>query len=53
MPSTTKKRATKTNHLPAMMHSTLREGLIKTGQSSSSYDVKWGRFKPDRRFNVD
>ena len=34
-------------------HSTLREGLNKIGQSSPSYDEKWGRFKPDRRFNVD
>ncbi len=34
-------------------HSTLREGLIKTETSKSSYDEKWGRFKPNRRFNVD
>ena len=31
----------------------LREGLIKTKRDSSSYDKKWGRFKPNRRLNVD
>ena len=33
--------------------SMLREGLIKTDISLLSYDKKWGRFIPDRRFNVD
>ena len=34
-------------------HTTLREGLIKTGGQLPSYDKKWGRFTPERRFNVD
>ena len=34
-------------------HTTLREGLIKTGKSSPNYNEKWGRFKTNRRFNVD
>ena len=50
-----KKRANKTNFLPGMIgwHATLREGLIKTGNMKPSYDNKWGRFRPSRRFNVD
>jgi hypothetical protein len=34
-------------------HSTLREGLIKTGRTKAHYDSKWGRFRPSRRYNVD
>ena len=50
-----KKRANKTNFLPGMIgwHVTLREGLIKTGNTKPSYDNKWRRFRPSRRFNVD
>ena len=33
-------------------HTTLREGLIKTGSNLPYYDKKWGRFTPNRRFNV-
>lgn len=43
----------KKNRSPACYHVILREGLIKTGISSLSYDKKWGRFTPDCRFNVD
>ena len=28
-------------------------GLIKTGPNLPYYDPKWGRYTPDRRFNVD
>ena len=40
-----KKRANKTNFLPGMIgwHATLREGLIKTGNTKPSYDNKWGK----------
>ena len=31
----------------------MREGLIKAGSSLPYYDTKWGRFTPERRFNVD
>ncbi len=31
----------------------LREGLIKTGSQKPNYDSKWGRFPPEKRFNVD
>eukprot|EP00795_Rhopilema_esculentum_P014944 gene14944-biopygen848 len=50
-----KKRAEKTSFLPGMIgwHTTLREGLIKTGNAKPSYDSKWGRFRPSKRFNVD
>ena len=50
-----KKRANKTSFLPGMIgwHATLRKGLIKTGNTKPSYDKKWGRFRPSRRFNVD
>ena len=50
-----KKRVDKTSFLPKVLkwHSLLREGLIKTKRDSSSYDKKWGRFKPNRRLNVD
>ena len=34
-------------------HCQIREGLIKTGAILPYYDVKWGRYTPDRRFNVD
>ena len=34
-------------------HTTLREGLIKTGGQLPYYDKKWGRFELKRRFNVD
>ena len=40
---------------PALMkwYSNLREKLIKSGCSKSSFDKKWGRFPPDKRLNVD
>ena len=40
---------------PALMkwHSNLREKLIKSACSKSTYDKKWGRFPPDKRLNVD
>ena len=34
-------------------HTTLPEGLIKTGGQLPYYDKKWGRFEPKRRSNVD
>ena len=34
-------------------HTTLCEGLIKTGGQLPYYDKKWERFEPKRRFNVD
>ena len=34
-------------------HAQLREGVIKSGNEKSLYDAKWGRFAPNRRFNVD
>ena len=42
-------------HTPALMkwHSSLREGLVKTGANLPQYDRQWGRFPPDKRFNVD
>ena len=33
-------------------HVTLRERLIKTGRNDK-YDLKFGRFLPTQRFNVD
>ena len=39
-----KKTVNKLSHLPNMMtwHTTLREGLIKTGSHLPYYDTKWG-----------
>ena len=34
-------------------HASLRERLIRTGQSNAQYDQKWGYFKPSQRYNVD
>ena len=34
-------------------HTKLREGIIKTGPNLPFYDSKFGRYSPDRRFNVD
>ena len=34
-------------------HASLRERLIRTGQSNAQYDQKWGCFKPSQRCNVD
>ena len=50
-----KKTVNKLSHLPKLMtwHTTLREGLKKTGSHLPYYDTKWGRFTPERRFNVD
>ena len=50
-----KKTVNTLSHLPKLMtwHTTLREGLIKTGSHLAYYDTKWGRFTPERRFNVD
>ena len=31
----------------------LREKLVKSGSEKPTYDKKWGRFKPPKRFNVD
>ena len=33
-------------------HANTHETLIKTG-ASDGYDLKWGRFLPSQRFNVD
>ena len=33
-------------------HAIMRERLLRTGLNDS-YDNKWGRFKPNQRFNVD
>ena len=33
-------------------HALTRERLLRTG-FNDSYDEKWGRFKPDQRFNID
>ena len=45
----------KSSYLGSIMrwYLTLREGRIKTETSKPSYDENWGRFKPNRRFNVD
>ena len=50
-----KKTFNKLSHLPKLMtwHTTLREGLIKTGSHLPYYDTEWGRFTSERRFNVD
>lgn len=34
-------------------HGNLREKLVKSGSKEETYDKKWGRFKPSKRFNVD
>ena len=34
-------------------HTTLRERCVRTGALEPIYDIKWGRFRPDRRFNDD
>ena len=34
-------------------HASLRERLIRTGQSNAQYDQKWGCLKPSQRYNVD
>ena len=34
-------------------HATTRERLVRTAGKSSSYDQKWGHYKPEQRFNVD
>ena len=34
-------------------HLNFRETLIKSQSSDPNYDKKWGRFKPNQRFNVD
>ena len=34
-------------------HATTRERLVRTAGSSTSYDPKWGYYKPEERFNVD
>ena len=34
-------------------HSTVQERLVWMGAGSESYEVKWGRFPPSQRFNVD
>ena len=49
-----KKQLDKYIYLPKIMkwHTLLREGLIKTHKNKLTYDPKWGRFKPNRRFNV-
>ena len=50
-----KKRQDKQYFVPKIIkwHSTLRGGLIKTGRDKPGYDAKWGRFGPEKRFNVD
>ena len=50
-----KKQVDRSKHLPDFMkfHTQLREGVIKSGNERASYDAKWGRFAPNRRFNVD
>ena len=50
-----KKTVNKLSHLPKLMtwHTILRKDLIKTGSHLPYYDTKWGRFTPERRFNVD
>jgi hypothetical protein len=50
-----KKQKPKASYTGALMkfHCELREGLIKSGRNLPHYDQKWGRFKPDCRFNVD
>lgn len=34
-------------------HTTLCEGLIKMGSHLPYHDIKWERFTPERRCNVD
>ena len=34
-------------------HATYREKCIRTGEDNSSYQSKWGRFKPIERLNID
>ena len=34
-------------------HATLRERGIRTGAAQADYDVKWGRYLPHQRLNVD
>lgn len=34
-------------------HATTRERLVRTAGKSTSYDPKWGHYKPEERFNVD
>ena len=50
-----KKQVDRSKYLPEMIkfHTQLREGVIKSGNEKSSYDAKWGRFAPNRRFNVE
>ena len=50
-----KKNVNKSALAPELMqwHCTLREGLVKTRSNKDSYNVKWGRFQPEQRLNVD
>ena len=34
-------------------HTALCDGMIKMGSHLPYHDIKWGRFTPERRFNVD
>ena len=49
------KKVDKSALVPKLMqwHCALREGLMKSGSNKESYDVKWRRFKPEQRLNVD
>ena len=50
----TEKQVPKISYTSAMMkwHCEIREGLEKTG-SNRPFDPKWGRYTPDKWFNVD
>ena len=50
-----KKQESKGSHTATLMnwHGELREGLIKTGSKRPYYHPKWGRYTPERRWNVD
>ena len=50
-----KKEIDKSNFAPEMMkwHCTLREGVIKSCFQLPDYNLKWSRFPPNKRVNVD
>ena len=50
-----RKQKPRTDGVSALLawHAELREGVIRTGPNLPFYDPKFGRYSPDRRFNVD